>query len=298
MKVLVVGSVCFDTFISVDGYPKENNTYRVKEKIECPGGSGFTSSVLLSSWGIDTYFSGNIGEDKIGSKILEYAKDCGINVDYVTKEEKETTRNYYLINRYNTSNTKMYYIQDESFNKDISYDFDPDIILSDATEGTNGSKTFERFPKSIKVVYLDSINENGSKLCALSDYIICPKANAEIITKTRINYTDPDSLKIVLNILNKMYNSEVIVTLGNKGCLYKIGDKIKIMGAMKVYEKDTTGAGSIFAGAFTYGLSKYLPVEKCLKIATIAAGLSVKEIGSTTSIPEVLGVYEIYEKNK
>ena len=53
-----------------------------------------------------------------------------------------------------------------------------------------------------------------------------------------------------------------------------------------------------FAGAFVYGLTRNLPLEKCLKIANIAAGMSVKKVGASNSIPDVEEVYKIYEKNR
>ena len=95
-----------------------------------------------------------------------------------------------------------------------------------------------------------------------------------------------------------MYKANIIITLENKGCLYKIEDKIKLMSGIKVHAIDTTSAGDIFHGAFIYGLTKNLPLEKCLKIANIAAGLSVKIPGSSNSIPDIMKVHSIYEKNK
>ena len=47
---------------------------------------------------------------------------------------------------------------------------------------------------------------------------------------------------------------------------------------------DTTGAGDIFHGAFTYGIAKKLPLEETLKFANIVAGLSVTRLGSKNSM--------------
>ena len=71
-----------------------------------------------------------------------------------------------------------------------------------------------------------------------------------------------------------------------------------MMSGIKVNANDTTGAGDIFHGAFAYGIAKKLPLEKCLKISNIAAGVSVKTLGSSISIPDVEEVYKIYEKNR
>ena len=94
------------------------------------------------------------------------------------------------------------------------------------------------------------VTDKVTKLCSKSDYIICSKEFAELVTKIRIDFEDPNSFKLVLNKLNDMYKANIIITLENKGCLYKIEDKIKLMSGIKVHAIDTTSAGDIFHGAF------------------------------------------------
>ena len=297
MKVLVIGKACFDTYLSIDGFVKENTKLNIKDKLECPSGSAFVSASLLSLWGEESYFHGVIGSDEAGKKILKYSKNIGLNVDYIIKKQTETTKNYILLNRYNSSNTILSSINNETEEK-TKIEINPDVILIDSKEYPLSKLSIDAFPESKKIINLYNINENTLKLCKKCDYIICSKEFAELISKERIDYNKPETLKKVINEMCEVYNAEVIITLGNKGCLYKVEDKIKIMGAIKVINKDETGARDIFAGAFAYAIGKKLPLEKCLKIATIASGLSVKNIGSTTSIPDITEVYKIYEKNR
>ena len=58
------------------------------------------------------------------------------------------------------------------------------------------------------------------------------------------------------------------------------------MPSLKVEAVDTTGAGDIFHGAFTYCIANNYSLEKTLKIANITGALSVTKIGSKNSIPE------------
>lgn len=297
MKVLVVGKASLDTYISIDGFVKENTRSNIKTKLECPSGSAFVSASLLSLWGEETYFNGIIGRDDAGNKILRYAKNIGLNTDYLLKKQIETTKNYVILNRYNSSNTILSNINKNKA-ETIDIEITPDVILLDSEEYELSKMAIESFPNSKKIINLYNINESTLKLCKKCEYIICSKEFAELISKERLDYTKPDALKKVLNEMCEVYNSEVIITLGNKGCLYRVDDKTKIMGAIKVIKKDETGARDIFAGAFAYAIGKNLPIEKSLKIAIIASGLSVKKIGSTTSIPDITEVYEIYAKNR
>ena len=298
MNVLCIGHASYDISMFTEGFPKENSKYRLKDKCECPGGPALTASILLSTWGVDTYFSGIIGNDYYGMQIQKYLDETNVNYKYlIQKDNVETTKTFILVNKFNASRTIFNtYMEDEK--EQIDYDINPDIILVDGENYFLSINAFEKYPESIKVIDAGKVNEKVTKLCSMCDYIVCSKEFAELVTMVRIDYNNPNTFKEILYKLENMYNGKIIITLENKGCLYKIDDKIKLMSGIKVHAIDTTSAGDIFHGAFVYGLSKKLPLEKCLKIANIAAGLSVKKIGSSSSIPSVLKVHDIYEKNK
>jgi sulfofructose kinase len=48
---------------------------------------------------------------------------------------------------------------------------------------------------------------------------------------------------------------------------------------------DTTGAGDIFHGAFTYCIHKSYPLQDALIIASATSAISVQTLGGQTSIP-------------
>lgn len=101
----------------------------------------------------------------------------------------------------------------------------------------------------------------------------------------------------VYNRLQDKYpNANLVITLEEKGCLYQVGNEIKIMPGLKVDAKDTTGAGDIFHGAFTYGIANGFDMEKTITLANIAAGLSVTKLGSRLSVPNLSEVLDYYAK--
>ena len=53
---------------------------------------------------------------------------------------------------------------------------------------------------------------------------------------------------------------------------------------MQVNAGDSTGAGDLYHGAFTYAISKKLPITKAVQIATVAGGISVTKIGGRNSV--------------
>ena len=55
---------------------------------------------------------------------------------------------------------------------------------------------------------------------------------------------------------------------------------------------DTTGAGDTFNGAFAYALANDYPVDRALRFANIAAGLSAEHMGAQSGMPD----YDTVEK--
>ncbi len=299
MKVLCIGHSSYDITLPVSEYPKENTKYRVNSKYECGGGPAGNAAYLLGKWGVETYYLGMVGNDTFGNKIIDEYKSVNVDIRLLeVSKEEDTTISFILVNEKNGSRTLFNYAKKRPELKQIEYDFEPDIIHTDGYFYEASKKAFERFPNAIKVIDAGRINDELLELCTLVDYLVCSKGFAETVAKERFDFNNNDSLKSIYEKLEEKFKCQIVVTLEEKGCLYKANDKIKVMTGLKVEAKDTTGAGDIFHGAFIYGLSKKLSLEKSLKIANITAGLSVKKIGSRLSIPNVEEVYKIYDKNR
>ena len=78
-----------------------------------------------------------------------------------------------------------------------------------------------------------------------------------------------------------------MVTLGEKGLLYRRDGKITLMPAFKVKAVDTNGAGDIFHGAFAYAIKQQLDFYDVLKISSMASAISVQTLGAQSSIPQL-----------
>ena len=71
---------------------------------------------------------------------------------------------------------------------------------------------------------------------------------------------------------------------------------VKLVPTISVKSVDSTAAGDIFHGAFTYGIAKKWPYEKILQMANITGALSVTKVGGRFSIPSVEEMKKIYEE--
>ncbi|MBO9662986.1 ribokinase [Dokdonella sp.] len=77
----------------------------------------------------------------------------------------------------------------------------------------------------------------------------------------------------------------VIVTLGERGCLARIGTEMLEQPAFPVEVVDTTGAGDTFCGALVAALARGAEVPCALREACAASALACTRLGAQASIP-------------
>jgi len=298
MKVLCIGHASYDMSIPVDDYPVENTKYRVDEMVECGGGPACTAAYVLAKWGVDTTFKGIVGKDIQGRRIIEELSSVGVDTTHIeVREDIRTNISFILINKKNGSRTLFNYAKEYPHINENQYNFTPDIILMDGHNYPASLKAIEQFPNAITVIDAGRITPELLDLSSKVDYLVCSKGFAEAESGIKIDYNDGQSILNLYTELEKKYKNRIIVTLEEKGCLFKKDGKVKLMSAMKVIAGDTTGAGDIFHGAFVYGLTRGMEIDKICKFANITASLSVINIGSRNSVPNLNEVVEIYEKN-
>ena len=290
MKVLVIGSSLIDYTLQACSDCEVNY---FDNNVENYAGTGLISAKLLSDWGVDVSLLTSVGKDEEGKNLLDFLKENDIDVKLSAEEEK-TEKRITILNK-EKNEKKVYYVSCEKKYKNVSIDEHYDIIL------INDSKLAINLIDELKGIIVLNAKENDEetlKLMEKANYIIASKSFAETLSTQRIDYFKPDSLKEVLKSIENKTNAKIIITLGEKGTLYRKDDKIKVMGALKVQSLDDSYCKSIYNASFVYALTESLEIEKALKIATISSGLSLKKIGALNSIPDIREVHKIYGKNK
>lgn len=298
MKILCIGHSSWDITVPVDEYPIENTKYRYSEKYSAGGGPASNAAFVLGKWGIDTVIASTIGSDDFGTKIKKEFQDINVNTDYLeTNYDKDTSFSFILINKKTGSRTVFNVATEHPALKKLNYDFTPDIILTDGHDYGASQNAISKYQNAITIIDAGRVTPELLELCKYIKYIVCSKGFAETVTNMKFDFNNPNSLVAIYNKLQDKYpNSIIVITLEEKGCLYQVGNEIKIMPGLNVQAVDTTGAGDIFHGAFTYGIANNFDMEKVITLANIAAGLSVQKIGSRLSIPNLSEVLDYYTK--
>ena len=300
MIALSIGKTNFDVTVPVETYPQENTKITVPEKIESSGGGAFNVAYLLGKWNVETYFAGVVGYDDYGTTIKKDLEGLGVHTTFLeTNYEKKTATSFIINNKATTSRTQIRIEPEVYHMKKYEYDFMAGVIYSDGYEYSATMAAINKYP-NIPVILGAGLNYGDYKeivaLAKFAKYIIFSLEFAETFTKMKVNVEDPNSLLNLYKSLKENFiNNEVIVTLKSSGVLYAVNDNVQYMPTIQVQEVDRTGAGDVFDGAFTYAISKGYDLEKCMRIANIAAGLSTTKVGAKTSIPILSDVINYYE---
>lgn len=288
MKILCIGHAAYDITIPVEEFPKENTKNRVNNRVECGGGPASNAAYLLAKWGMDAYFAGVIGNDAYGNKIINELESVGVNTKFLEKNSNyQTTSSYIIANEQNGSRTIFTCRSENMKMRDINIDFEPDIILIDGQEIDVSKKMLNLYPNAISIIDAGRPKDEIIEISKLVNYLVCSKEFAETVSKIKIDYENVNTIVDVYTKLKKIFNNNIIITLEDKGCVYEDSGIIKVMPSIKVHALDSTGAGDIFHGAFTYGIAKKFGLEKTLKYANLAGAISVTRVGSRYSIPDL-----------
>lgn len=298
MKILCIGQSAYDVTLPVNEYPKENRKIKIgNSKVECGGGASNNAAYLMGKWGSEVYLASSIGKDIYGEKIKKELINANVNIDYFEEhEDMETTTSYIISNLVMGTRTII-------TNKNPNMKFDkikdipikPDVILVDGNDYELSLKVLKDNPNAISIIDAGSLKEGTPELCKNCKYVLCSNDFAREYTKLEFKYDDIESLKRVHQKLEYDFKSTVVITLESRGCFTKINGEYKIIPSIKVKALDSTGAGDLFHGAFTYFFSNNYSFYESLRLANITGALSVLKIGSKQSCPELSEVLKYHE---
>lgn len=293
MKFVCIGHATYDTTLPMTKYPEENKKIRIPKKIECGGGPASNAAYLLAKWGMDTTFVGIVGNDFYGNNVIKEFNSIGVNTEYIEKNSDIATDSSYIISNLDNGTRTILTVKEKTIDEliepvDIK---DADVILVDGEHYKTSKQVLLDNPNAISILDAGRVSDATKELGKMATYLVCSKDFAEDFTNTKIDINNDESLITAYEILKIYFKTNIIITLESNGSFTKTNDYI-IIPSIKVKAIDSTGAGDIFHGAFTYFIANKYNLEKAIRLASITGALSVEKIGSRYAIPELNDVLE------
>jgi sulfofructose kinase len=295
VQALCVGHASYDLTMLVDGYPAENSKAETEALIEAGGGPAANAACLLASWGVPTAFAGAVGDDHYGRRVVEEFRAAGVDVCLLdTRPDQATAVSFILVSRPNGSRTIINRRRSGPpavLDRSMIAAWQPRLLLFDGHELAASLAAMEALPEAATMLDAGSLREGTKALAPRVDYLVCSERFARQATGLQ-GLDEPGSRAECLRRLRAINDKTIVVTLGKQGLIYDDGRQSGHLPAMKVQPVDTTAAGDVFHGAMAFALLREMPLVEALKLATVAAGLSVQSAGGRPSIPSWSAVQE------
>ena len=286
MKIVNFGSCNIDYVYSLDHIVNVGETETTYKLETFAGGKGLNQSIALARAGAKVYHAGCIGE--AGEMLREIMSDSGVDLSYI---KNTTTKNGHAIIQVSAKGENSIFIYPGS-NAEVSKDY-IDSVLEDFEKGdilllqneiSNVNYIIEKaYEKQMQIILNPSpINEKINEIdFGKLSYVVLNEIEAKEISGA-------NNAEESLSFFSKNYpNLKVMLTLGEKGCVYFDKENKIFQSAFLVDAVDTTGAGDTFTGYFVAGISKNENYAEILKKSSAASAISVSKMGAAPSIPKI-----------
>lgn len=289
-KITVIGSANADLVIHSDKMPELGETINGSNFQINAGGKGLNQAVAIAKLGGNISFLGAVGNDANGQMLTDTLHSNGVSYKGITTEQIPTG-----IAMITVVDGNNFIILDPGAN----YALTPEIIEQHSASIAESDFCVMQLEIPLESVMkvCEIATKNGTKvvlnpapfqplpdsLYAQIDYFIPNEHEAKDLTG--INPDNEKNCKKAVRALQKMGVKNVIITLGERGCVYNKGKDIIFSPAAKTTVVDTTSAGDCFIGALVTKLSQNESLESAIEYATKASAIAVSREGASKSIP-------------
>ncbi len=299
--VLGIGCNSIDFLCLLNGPPVEDEKNEVP-RIEMQGGGNVgTALAAVSRLGGKAGYYWVVGDDEYKQRILAEFSEYAVDTRFVKVREGKNPIAMILINR-RTSTRTIFYTK-----KDIVVLTPGELEESILKTGTvllidfyhpQTSLAVSRIAKRNKipvVVDAEKVASCSGEIMDNSDYVISSKSFAQEFCGGHEFTEDRNLLE---KFAQKIRSPFVCVTLGKNGVLAfeRKEKRVFAQRPFPVEVVDTTGAGDVFHGAFSFFIAKGYSVREAVAYSAACAALKCRELGGRKGIPFINEVMETVRK--
>ena len=264
------------------------------------GGAPFNVACALHKFGAEVKFVGSVGDDLIGSFLINYAADFGMDTTYINQnKERNTTLAFVELNevgersfcfyRKNTADYFMPEVSDELI-KSADIVCIGSLMLADPTCVEYALDIIDRahaFGKTVAfdVNYRTDIYKDTESAVRTYKRILL---EADIV-----KFSEDEVETFTEEYVHSLTDKLVLVTLGKDGSEWRYKGKSNRVPTITVNPVDTTGAGdAFFAGALSvldknHGEITDELLNQSLRFGNIAGALNTLGRGAIDNLPDI-----------
>ncbi len=296
-QVLIIGA----TLIDVKGKPTAGlapGTSNPSSIRVSRGGTARNVAENLGLLGAEITLISAVGNDNIGSQIIQQTADAHVNVDYVQQIEDEHTGAYMALLETNGSLSValddvsvMSHITPDYLNRNRALFRDADMIMMDGSLTEDAMKTAVRLadhykkplcadPSSARLAY--KLRPYLSQL-----HLVVPNEveAAELCQFNVLGRDDPNQILHLARMLVQKGVKHVVLTLSDFGLDYATTMETGYIPPRYSEMVDSTGTGDAVTAAIIFGMLNNLPAIEAIRLGAAAAGLTLET--AETVVPDL-----------
>ena len=280
IDVLCVGHASYDLVFSVAKHPGEDEKAVADNFLSCGGGPAANAAVQVAKLGLKSAFAGYLGNDLYGEKHRQELVDYGVLTDWVVRGDSPTPLSIVIVKLDGKRALINYKGETKALPLD-AIDFsalNPKVILFDGHE-PNISVPLAKWARKQDIpTMLDagSVHEGTLALMALAEHLACSEKFA-----VQLHGDANTALDRLAEIA-----PNVVITLGERGLIWRRGEEHGAVPAFPVAAIDTTGAGDAFHGAYAAALARNMEWRDVLTYASAAGSLCCIKAGARLGLAD------------
>lgn len=284
MKVYNLGSLNIDYVYSVEHFVRPGETLSSDKMEIFPGGKGLNQSIALARSGATVIHGAKIGNN--GDFLINTLSEAGVNIDKIEKVDSSCGHAIIQVDQ-NGQNSILLFggtnqIIDTEYVENFLSDASSEDILLLQNE-INGLDFIFKIAKEkgLQIAFNPSPMNDNIKNLPLEqvDWWFVNEIEACELFGSNV----PE--EICNNFIKKYPSSNLILTLGKNGSIFKNATTKLEQPIFDTNVIDTTAAGDTFTGYFISAILNNHSFDYALKLATKASSISVSRKGAATSIP-------------
>lgn len=279
LDVLCVGHASYDLVFSVSRHPADDEKIFAGGFLGCGGGPAANAAVTVCRLGFTAGFAGYLGNDLYGEKHLQEFIADGVATDFIVRGPSPTPLSAVLVK----PDGKRALINYKGETKPLPADainfsaVKPKVVLFDGHEPPISVPLAERCRREGIATILDagSLHDGTLALMNKADYLACSE-------KFALQYAG--DAETALERLAEI-SPNVVITLGEKGLIWRRGDERGALPAFEIAAIDTTGAGDAFHGAFAAAVAARMEWLEILRYSSAAGAFCCTKTGARQGLP-------------
>ena len=291
VQVVGLGQACVDYVGRVPVYPVEDSKMELEGLFTSCGGPAATALVTLARLGIPTSFLGTVSDDPFGVQIADSLEEERVNISFLKITPGHSSQFAFIAVTMGEGKRTIFWNRSsapELTPKEVSLDRFPGarILHLDGLMLDAGKEAAEQAKKRGMTVVMDAgtLREGTLGLLSQVDILIVSEPFADALVGAEA------PRQKALEGLRELGPRQVVITLGAKGSVGLDRNGFVRQHAFPVVSMDTTGAGDVYHGAYTYGLFQRWNMAECMAFASAAAALKCMNGGGWRGIPDIKAI--------